>query len=436
MKKIIVAGAGHGGLTAAYNLADKGYDVTVIEKNQRENMGHDWHDALDFSAFDESGIPRPSKDMYSPSLPQIYTNPSATVNISIPFNEGGGFNMDRKVLIKYLIDSAESKGVKLLFGCEILGAVIKDNEIVGINYLENGNEITAECDLLIDAAGLNSPVRKNLPTDCGIDKEFVPRDIFYAYRVYFENTTGEELDPPYNVHLFHMNKPGINWIVTEKGRVDILIGKFGMSGELTQKEIDEGIADFRKKYPFIGEKVLRGGSVGEIPLRRMLPKIVCDGYAAVGDSAGMTIPLNGSGIVLSMKAGKILADTVINAGEEKLTTKLLWSYQYNYYNNLGKGLVLIDILKNFFTYISGENVDYFMEHGVLTAENLAFGNGIKITPEYIFNLVKVSGPILYLVPPLVKSFKLLPILDRINSMIPEEYDEKKVRKWIKLYNAV
>ena len=36
MKKIIVAGAGHGGLTAAYNLAKNGFDVTVYEKNKRE----------------------------------------------------------------------------------------------------------------------------------------------------------------------------------------------------------------------------------------------------------------------------------------------------------------------------------------------------------------------------------------------------------------
>ena len=36
MKTILVAGAGHGGLSAAINLARKGYDVTVIEKQKRE----------------------------------------------------------------------------------------------------------------------------------------------------------------------------------------------------------------------------------------------------------------------------------------------------------------------------------------------------------------------------------------------------------------
>ena len=35
MKKIIVAGAGHGGLTAAFMLAEQGYDVTVFEAKKR-----------------------------------------------------------------------------------------------------------------------------------------------------------------------------------------------------------------------------------------------------------------------------------------------------------------------------------------------------------------------------------------------------------------
>ena len=36
MKKILIAGAGHGGITCAYNLANAGFDVTVIEKKKRE----------------------------------------------------------------------------------------------------------------------------------------------------------------------------------------------------------------------------------------------------------------------------------------------------------------------------------------------------------------------------------------------------------------
>ena len=51
MKNILVAGAGHGGLSAAAILAKNGYNVTVLEKSRREDIGHDWHDAMDIPAF-------------------------------------------------------------------------------------------------------------------------------------------------------------------------------------------------------------------------------------------------------------------------------------------------------------------------------------------------------------------------------------------------
>ena len=37
-KKIIVAGAGHGGLSAAILLARSGYDVTVVEQKERSEL--------------------------------------------------------------------------------------------------------------------------------------------------------------------------------------------------------------------------------------------------------------------------------------------------------------------------------------------------------------------------------------------------------------
>ena len=55
-KKIIVAGAGHGGITCGALLAKNGYDVTVYERNTEDNMGHDWTDIFDPKAFKAVGM--------------------------------------------------------------------------------------------------------------------------------------------------------------------------------------------------------------------------------------------------------------------------------------------------------------------------------------------------------------------------------------------
>lgn len=436
MKRILVAGAGHGGLTAAYNLAKNGYDVTVLEYKKRENLGYDWHDVLEMSAFTESGLPCPDESMCSPGIPQAFTNPSATVKIPLPFVEGNGFNMDRKVLINYLIDCCIEAGVKFLFETKVIAPLYAVNKIIGLRYVKDGNTVSAFSDLVIDAAGMNSPIRTKLPACCGIEKELKETDVFYAYRVYYENTTGETTDPPYSVHLFHLNRPGIDWFIAQEDRCDILVGKFGSEGKLTDEEIEESIKDFRKLYPFLGDKIIRGGQRGVIPLRRMLPIIVADGYACVGDSAGMTIPFNGCGLTLSMKAGKLLSDAVIEAKNGEINCEALWKYEYTYFQNHGKSLLMVAILKSFFGYISGKNVDFFLEKQILTAKQLAFRTGIPIDGEYIVHLLKTCWRVWYLFFPLADVLKKIPRMSAVCSHMPEEYSKNKVRKWAKKYSKL
>ena len=436
MKRIIVAGAGHGGLTAAYNLAKNGYDVTVLEYKRRENLGYDWHDALEMSAFTESGIPCPPDTMYTPGIPQVFINPKETVKIPLPFVEGDGFNMDRKVLINYLVDYCLEVGVKFIFEARVIAPLTVKNKVIGLRYEKDGTTVSALADLIVDAAGMNSPLRTKLPDSCGIVKKLKESDVFYVYRVYYKNTTGEKIDPPYSVHLFHLNRPGIDWFITEEDRCDILVGKFGSAGKLTEEEIADSIADFKKLYPFLGDEIIRGGQKGVIPLRRMLPVIVADGYACVGDSAGMTIPLNGCGITLSMKAGKLLSDAVIDAKEGEINCEALWKYEYNYFQNHGKSLLMIAIFKDFFGYVSGKNVDFFLEKKLLTAKRFAFKAGVPIDGEYIANLIKNFWRVWYLLFPLVDVFKSFPRMSAVCGRMPEEYDEKKVRRWAKRYSRL
>lgn len=436
MKKIVIAGAGQGGLTAAANLAKNGFDVTIIEAKQRDEMGHDWCDYLDMDAFDYSGIARPSEDMFDYGRQQGYVNPSATMKIKTDLNPKS-IIMDRKVLSAYLIECAENAGAKIIFGQKVLGAVTEGSCVKGLRILGEDGEYTIEADLVVDAAGMYSPVRQSLPESCGIQKVIEKGDVFHVYRVYYKNSSGTITDPPYIVTLFHMNKPGIDWTLTEEDYVDILVGKFGSEGELTMKEVEEAVADYRRQFPFISDEVVRGGSFADIPLTKMIPMLVCDGYAAVGDSAGMTVPLNGCGIVLSMRAGKILANTVMKA-YGPYTKKALWPYQYEYFQTLGHELVTVDIIKNFFTYIKGSDVDYVLEKKVLSAKQLSFGDGqgLNITPEFVMRALSVAVPMRKVIPPLVMQMKGMPLKFISAKLMPKEYDEKKVSAWIKMYDVI
>lgn len=435
MKKIIVAGAGHGGLIAAYHLAKAGYDVTVYEKQQRDALGHDWHDYLDMTAFDGADIPRPDESLWRPGAYQAFRNPKGNIKVEVAYKEDAVV-MDRKVLYRHILSLCDEAGVKYSFGAEISGVLFDNRKITGLKVTRDGEEERVYADLVIDAAGMYSVVRRNLPAFCEIQREIEKKDIFHVYRAYYKNSEPVHIEPSYIMDLFHMNRPGLDWTIFEEDYTDILLGKFGAAGELTQDEIKAALEGYRRDYPFITEEIVRGGCVRDIPIAKMLPLIVADGYAAVGDSAAMTVPLNGSGIVLSMNAGKLLADAVIEA-EGKTDKAALWKYQYKYFTALAKDYVIVAKLKDFFTFVDGSLVDYFLEADILSAEVLACGNGeINIPAKQILHILSKIGPVLKLTPDIIRNFRSVVHLPSAIKDMPEEYDADKVRAWVRNYSKI
>ena len=60
--KVIVAGAGIGGLVAAAKLKKLGFDVTVFERAKSlDEMRYDWHDDVNPDVFEQLGIEMPKE---------------------------------------------------------------------------------------------------------------------------------------------------------------------------------------------------------------------------------------------------------------------------------------------------------------------------------------------------------------------------------------
>lgn len=425
MKRIIIAGAGTGGLVAAANLAKNGFDVTLLEKQNRDSMGHDWCDSMQKSAFTKADIPCPDASHFTPKRNVRFINPNKKICLETPKKsyDSVGY-IDRKFLCKHLIDHAEKCGVKLIFDTNIQSVTTEHGWVKGI---KTDNE-SLYCDLLIDAAGAFSPVRKSLPLEFGIRNELNEDEIFYTYRAFHEKLTDKENDLLYDIYFFHCRNAGMDWVITEDDYIDILIGHFT---PLNEKKIAQAINDFYSIYPGISEKILRGGQCAKIPLRRTLPVIVGNGYAAVGDSAIMVEPLNGSGITLSMAAGKILADTICECSD--YSKENLWKYQYRYFSQCGNDQLTSDILKNCLASLNADDIDYMFEKKILTEAELS-GQGM---PKYKPTEFLMKGINLCrrpkLIMPFVKAFASMAKIKKVCAMMPETYDKEKLKKWAEQY---
>lgn len=430
-RTIIIAGAGHGGLSAAINLAKNNFDVTIFEKMPEEDLGHDWYDFISMHTFD--CIPL---DMPDVNIEKFYStafhNPGKDIKIINRCNpEHPNITMDRKEILKHLIKSAKNAGVKFIFNCEVKKAICKNDVVKGLVIIKDGIEETVYADLVIDAAGMNSPVRKSLPKYYRINHNFKSNETFTAYRAIFERKDDYTTDPEYSIFFYHNNRCGMDWVITQKDDIDVLIGSFG---DLTQKEIDESLEDFKQSYSCIGDKILRGGYVAQIPIRRALPKFVYNGYAAIGDCVSMVEPLCGSGITMSFIAGKILADVIIKNSDKEYTKYVLWEYNYRYFTELGNSKISDDITKNFMIFAGAKKLDYMFRTRILSEHELCGGGKYSIAQitEKALALVKNHS----VVPNITKLLKGYKKVDSVTAFLPKEYDEAKIHKWINKYESL
>lgn len=435
MSKIIVAGAGSGGIAAAIKLAREGLDVTIYEKLPKEKIGMPQNDVFESDTFSYAGLSMPKN--YNPSKNSLTFVPleAETQRITLPCAEKPSVSMDRKELFNHLFYLAEESGVKFIFNCEIISPLILGNRVVGIKT--SYGEIYG--DLVIDSCGIDSPLRKNLPKHMGINREIKKYDEVYTYRAYFErDLTAPQPETPYNLIIKENGSVGFSWVVTEEARVDVLICRFS---PLDNTQVLKELQKLSTDYPHISKNFIQGGLFCKIPVCNPLAVLVADGYAAVGDSAFMTYAVKGSGITYAIKAGSMLADTVLLDKNSFYTAETLWEYNKRFFKEIGFTAGRISVLKNMLTYITAQEVNDVFNAGIFTSEDfkmisaekldMLFGapgrailkEKIKMVRENTVLKEKISNLALWIGKLVVTE-----------TYFPNKYDRKDIEKWAEKYN--
>lgn len=434
-KKIIVAGLGHGGIAAAALIAKQGYDVTVYEKKSEGTLGYDWTDIFAPQALEIAGMKMPPEDKYEYKEDMTFFNPSFTQKLQqhVP-QDKLEIKMERKDIYEHFINHALECGVKIVYDCEVKAPIVLGNRVVGIKT-EKGDVYG---DLVIDACGMRSPVRTNLPSFFGIDKDVEDHERILIYRAFFNVASEEEAEAKFKVMLFPGGIKGVSWIASEDDHTDLLIGRFE---EFDMAEV-ERFSDFlRETNPRLGKEKIRGGQFVEIPVRQPPAIMIADGYAAIGDSAFMTVPLIGSGIANSLKAAKVLSDTVASDKEAVFSAETLWKYQTGYYKILGNGLAPLACIKLMLLTLTPEEIDYVFEKEILTddlitigADFTGIGNVMKFDPKDLINKAKQVCSDTELLKKIINCGVRMGKVSAACTMMPKKWNENRVKAWAKVYN--
>ena len=435
MSKIIVAGAGHGGLIAAMKLAKAGHEVLVFEKKEKENLGMAQSDTVEISAFTYAGIPLPQEFEIVRNIITFIPKDKDVSSLTVPPAEAESILVDRKILINHLINLCEKQGVQFFFGVEIVAPVLLGNRVCGIKTAQQD----FYGDLVIDSCGVYSPVRSNLPDYMCVNREIKKYDTLNSYRVYF-NKIPDVPDPEttYNVYLRDDGTVGFTWLVTEKERIDLLISRYH---DPEEDEIAEIVKAMQEENPQMGDKIIYGEERAIIPIAQPLAVLIADGYAAVGDSAFMTCSIKGSGIAYSLKAGTMLARCVMADTLRRYDAESLWDYQKKFYKEIGFSACRIAIIKNILPYMSAEQANELIKQNIVTTEEMS-----KLMNEKLDAVLNAKG--MAVMKDKLKMVKDNPLLKGMISNIavwlgrftvtetafPSKYSPQDVQKWCTKYN--
>ena len=445
-KKIIVAGAGHGGITAAALLAEKGFDVTVYERGQEGKLGYDWTDIFDPKALDVVGCPWPSEDKYRWKNDMTFwapnIDPKNKIRQRVPNDKNEmEIQMERSDIYEMLINFATEKGVKFVYETNITGPIMDKDRVVGIKT--DKGDIYG--DMVIDAAGCESPVRVNLPEYLGIQKHPNWGEKFYVYREFYDLPVDiSEVEDLYKVYLFpDKESVGICWIASEEedgeSHSDLLIGRMD---RFDKEDALRTAERYRKDNPQLGTEHKRGGYFTLIPVRQPIAIMVANGYAAIGDSAFMTVPIIGSGIGNAIKNSKILADVIAADKTETYSASALYPYQKQYVEKMGRHIAPLALAKLLLTRVSQDEITYALDKGILThyemtitANHTSIWKFLHFDPNLPMrgvNLVKNPGLLKKAAPVVVDILEYY----AVSYSMPKTYDLERLKKWAAKYDNV
>lgn len=434
MSKIAVIGMGQGGMVAAIKLAESGHEVHIFEKSGRGKVSYDWTDDIRSDVFKICDLPMPDESVYVQKCKWVFVSPDEKHRLPVPpCPPLVEISVDRHGLSEYFAEQAEKAGCVLAFEQCVEKLVIREDRVVGV--VVGGEE--RFYDLVIDASGMRSPFRGQVPKKFGVQAQPKDDGVMYGYRAFFKKTEGAKtvedgIDA--TVILKQLGSEGIGWCnLLHDGNVDVLIGRVGKLGE---DEKNEALKDLKNYNAILSDDMISEHRV-QICVRASIARAVADGYVAIGDSAFMTMPIMGSGIEAAMKAGKLFADFIAENDVTDFTAANMWGFYVKYMHEYGASFAFIDIVKRWALSLDVKRLNWLFGSGVIAKEDLSLvstegGGKLKIRAKTVFLLL--MHPI-FVCSALNRVTRALRAQNTAKK-IPKKYDEKRVAKWQKKYDKM
>ncbi|MFB6167426.1 MAG: geranylgeranyl reductase family protein [Haloferacaceae archaeon] len=343
---VVVVGAGTAGCYAAAAAADAGLDVVVVDRKSAEEAGHiACGDALKGADAFPASIP---KSTIQPAFTNTgvdhgrFEIPSEDTVLEIPV-PGELAVIDRHEFGRQIIAGAETAGATFHYDTVVRDVrQTDDGTVVGVDAVRDGDPVTYEADVTVDAAGALSVLQDVADlADATFDTNVRYSQFCSAYREIVE------VEEPVEWSDALVFKPteraaGYLWYFP---RTETTINA-GLGFQMTEEPmhlVEDLKRDLRTRPEFEGAEV-RDKLGAALPTRRPYDSAVAPGFVAVGDAAGHVNPTTGGGIAGAAYAGQFAAEEAVRAvGEGDVSEANLWRYNERVMEKFGARYAGLDV---------------------------------------------------------------------------------------------
>ncbi|MFW9808554.1 MAG: geranylgeranyl reductase family protein [Candidatus Thorarchaeota archaeon] len=377
---VIVAGAGTGGATTAYTLAKRGHTVLLIDRKDRDTIGHKTcGDALGNHHIEELrelvGIPELPAGIVEyevNGIDLIAPDRDHRLRMQGPTTTGMSFN--RHKMGQWFVGLAESAGAEVMASTRVKRLVFDEGKVAGVKLSQDrGPEKDIRGRIVVDATGATGMLRMQLPESSPVERNIASEDRMVAWRDIYE-TPDFDFETPDILEIFWNQEEtlgGYTWVFPQgKNRVNVGNGVMTIEGHRNPKDIQY---DFVKKtwMDTWGELKVIDSSGGVAPIRRPIDTMVDDNFMLVGDAACQVNPIHGGGIGSSLLGGAHAGIVASEALERNDTSiKSLWDYNPRYHKSYGSKQAALDVFRWFLLNITNDDIDFAFKKQIIKASDL------------------------------------------------------------------
>jgi menaquinone-9 beta-reductase len=328
---VIVVGAGPGGSSAAYHLAQAGLDVLVLDKSTfpREKVCGDGLTPRAVKQLVAMGIPLDPGDGWFPNKGLRIIGGGARLELDWPeLSSYPGFGLVRTRLgfDETVSRAAQRAGARLLEGATVTGPLLDDSaeRIVGVtarptaaadNGDGDGDERTYRARLVVAADGNSS----RLSLAMGLRKRD-DRPLGVAIRTYYTSPRHDDDYLETWLELWDGDAllPGYGWIFgVGDGTSNVGLGLLNTSASFQHVDyramLRSWLASMPPEWGFTEENRIQPIRGAALPMGFNRTPHYTRGLLLVGDAGGMVNPFNGEGISFAMESGEIAARVIVQA---------------------------------------------------------------------------------------------------------------------------